>query len=74
MSETLTREAFEDGVREDGTVEDQMFETFYCEVESVSADERGYLRIVGDHGTYNVEIRVPFATLEGAGWKRPGAA
>lgn len=69
-----------DGIRqEDGTVDDpyQGVETYYCPLEDISevSDEDGgnFLRITGDDGGTNVEIRVPVAILEQNGWARSKA-
>jgi hypothetical protein len=54
-------------VREDGTVEDQLVETFYTPlVHAIPAD--GYVRFIGDNDATHVEVRVPFETLRLLGW------
>jgi hypothetical protein len=61
-----------DGIRdEDGTITDAPLETFYAELEYITVDEGGFLRIVGDDGPSFVEIRVPYEELEKLGWHIP---
>lgn len=61
-----------EGVDEDGAIEDpfQDIETYYCPLESIAETEH-YLRITGDNGGTNVEIRVPVKALVDAGWTPP---
>jgi hypothetical protein len=60
----------EEGIREDGTVEDCEFETFYAPLEYIT-EGNGYLRVVGDDGPGFIEIRVPFELLNKMGWTKP---
>lgn len=67
--------AITDGIRDDRTIVDPLegIETYYCPLEGIGLvqdnDEgEGYLRIIGDDGIINVEIRVPLATLRDNGW------
>jgi hypothetical protein len=56
------------GVDDEGLVHDHIAETRYCEIKNViSADN--YLRIVGDDGFTDVEIRIHHKTLEALGWR-----
>lgn len=64
-----------DGVRDDRTIEDPLegIMTFYCPLKGIGLvqdhDEgEGYLRIIGNDGGINVEIRVPLAMLRNNGW------
>ena len=66
----LTREAFMQGIRADGTVDGHIVETHFCPLEQVLEDERGYYRFVADGGATDVEIRVMFSDLERWGWRR----
>jgi hypothetical protein len=61
-----------EGVDDEGLIDDpyQRVETRYCPLEAV-LEEETYLRIIGDDGPTNVEIRVPLADLERNGWTRP---
>lgn len=59
----------EDGVREDGTIDDTTFETHYCEIDCIIPAD-GYLRVIADNDFTDVETRIPFELLEAAGWKR----
>jgi hypothetical protein len=61
----------EDGIREDGTIDDAVVETHYCEIDRLIEGD-GYLRVIADQGFTDVETRIPFAMLEAAGWKRGG--
>jgi hypothetical protein len=63
-------DAIDEGIDDDGTIidPDQGIETFFCPLEAVIEGE-GFLRIVGDNGGTNVEMRLPFAVLEQNGWK-----
>ena len=60
-----------DHVREDGTVDDQVVETFYRSCEGLMVSEDGqYVRVIIDDGAVNVETRIAFSTLEKAGFYR----
>lgn len=57
-------------VRKDGTLDDTYIETFYQPLEYVvlgGVEPNQYLRIVSDGPGYNVETRLPLATLIAAG-------
>lgn len=51
-----------DGIRDDGTVADRPFETYYHRLRQVSF-ARGYACFIGAGGPYDVEIRVPTDVL-----------
>ncbi|HLL74859.1 MAG TPA: hypothetical protein VK421_06305 [Pyrinomonadaceae bacterium] len=61
----------EDGIREDGTIGDTVFETHYCEIDHLIMGD-GYLRVIADNDFTDVETRIPFEMLEAAGWQRVG--
>ena len=61
--------AMREGVDGEGLIHDQPIETRYCEIKGVIPTDN-YLRIVGDDGFTDVEIRVHHKTLEALGWKR----
>jgi hypothetical protein len=71
MSETQDKPAILEGIRDDGTIEDpfQDVETYYCRVEAIYTGD-GFLGVIGNHGSTNVELRVLFETLEANGWIR----
>lgn len=71
MSEQLKTEVFMEGVRENGTVEGHHVETYFCPLQQVLEDERGFYRFVADGGATDVEIRIRFTDLERWGWTRP---
>lgn len=58
-------------VDEDGRVDGHLIETYLHEVEYVTRDERGFLRIVFDNHGLNGEIRLPIEVLEKQGWTVP---
>lgn len=61
--------AMRDGVDGDGLIHDQPIETRYCEIKGAIPTEN-YLRIIGDDGFTDVEIRILRKTLEALGWRR----
>jgi hypothetical protein len=74
MSDQAPKPAILEGIREDGTIEDpyQDVETYYCRVEAIFTGD-GFLGVIGNHGSTNVELRVLFETLEANGWTRTTA-
>lgn len=73
--EPTRKEILEIGIDEDGIVEDQVVETYYCPILAITEDVDGrFLRVGGDNGGTNVEIRVPFEALEENGWASPEKA
>ena len=70
----MTYEELTSDVREDGTIEGVAFETYYASCEYIQMDDRGFLRVTGDWPGAFVEIRVPYKTLEAAGWSRVARA
>ncbi len=67
----MTPEDFED-IDDDGTVADpyQGIETYWCPLEMVGETDT-FLRVVGDNGGTNVEIRVPLQNMRDNGWTPP---
>lgn len=65
----MNQEKLTDGIDEDGIIEDMEIETYYCPLSYV-ADAGEYLRIGGDNGGTDVEIRVPVEMFEQNGWQR----
>lgn len=61
--------AMREGVDGDGLVEDRPIETRYCEIKGVTPADN-YLRVVGDDGFTDVEIRIHHKTLMALGWTR----
>jgi hypothetical protein len=59
----------EDHIREDGTIDDTVIETFYhpC-TEIVQAD--GYLRVTVDEEGCDIETRISNESIEKLGWVR----
>lgn len=61
----------DDYIAEDGSVTDRTWETYYSELKGVHDNPTGqYLRVVMDHGAYDVETRIPHSMLEALGWKQ----
>jgi hypothetical protein len=59
----------EEGMDEDGIIDDCDIETYYNALEDLLVGN-GYLRVIGDGGFTNVEIRIPFKHLEALGWHK----
>jgi len=59
----------EDGVREDGTVDGHVVETYYHPFLKL-IDGDGYLRVVADGDFTDIETRIPHSFLEAAGWRK----
>ena len=61
----------ERGIDDDGQVLDRAVSTAYAPLEKISTDEDcRVIRIVGDFGPEDIEIRIPFEVLENIGWRR----
>ena len=64
-----------DHIRQDGTVDDQHIETYYCPPEDIeTVDEGHYLRVFVDGPGYNIETRLPYEWLIAEGWTPPGTS
>lgn len=57
----------EEGIDDDGIVEDAELETFYAPLEYIT-DTDEYLRVVCDDGPAFTETRIPHKLLNDAGW------
>lgn len=64
--------SLEESIDDEGAIEEpyQDIETFYAPLEAVLETEH-YLRVVGDNGGNNVEIRIPVEQLVLNGWTLP---
>lgn len=69
----IDNETFHKGIREDGTVEGYLVETYYRPCEGIGNDA-GFLRVQIDDGGTDIETRIPHSALIAAGWTPPAGA
>lgn len=65
FNEDKTIPIFNDNIREDGTIDDTVVETYFCPIEFMAFDKAGeYIRLQADCGATNVELRLTFDELK----------
>lgn len=63
---------FNDHIREDGTIDDTIVETYFYPLETLIPEhEKRYIRLLCDAGGFDAETRLAYATLEAMGWTAP---
>lgn len=60
---------YSDHIRDDGTVDDRVVETYFRRADGLQLAEPGYVRVFIDDGGTDIETRIPVASLEALGVK-----